>query len=213
MRRNDVVFGGSMSSPQTLVWRHTQAREEFQAALVQRETPIPDRVDASPGTWRLPNPGWVKVNWDASLEPRSGIMAWAVVIRDQRGQLIVAKCMSRQGHLTPLAAEAYTALMATKQCKAMGLQNIHFEGDAKAVVDAVNSAEEDRSKVGHIIEDIKSEVQSFVRWKMTFIRREGNNVAHVLAKYASHHALNNTWQEPPDCIRDLILLESSALVQ
>jgi hypothetical protein len=56
----------------------------------------------------------------------------------------------------------------------MGFRQFHLEGDAKIVVDAVNSGEEDRSWLGHLFEDIKGELNSLAGWKMTIVRRDGN---------------------------------------
>lgn len=178
-----------MSSPQTLVQRNIQAIEDYQIALELRETSLPVPVETFPSSWTSPSPGLVKTNWDASLETQRGIIGRAVVIRDHRGQLVAARCMSRMGCPSPLAAEALVALMAVKLSKELGLQNVHFQGDAKSVVDAVNCVEDDRSRMGHVMEDLKVEVQSILQWKMSFIKREGNNVAHVLAKYMVHSVL------------------------
>ncbi|XP_059451232.1 uncharacterized protein LOC132182040 [Corylus avellana] len=212
LRRNKVVFGGPMISPQTLVLRTTQAIDDFQSVMAQRETSLPTPTESLPCSWTLPPPEWVKANWDASLETQRGIMGCAVVIRDHRGQLIVAKCFSRKGCPSPLTAEALAALMAVQLSKERGFQPVHLEGDAKSVVNAITCAGADRSRLGHVLDDLKMEVQSIPHWKMSFIKCEGNNAAHVLAKHASQHVLDKTWEVPPDCIRDLLLLEQFALV-
>jgi hypothetical protein len=83
----------------------------------------------------------------------------------------------------------------------MGLKKIHFEGDAKSVVDAVNDVGTDRSSLGLVIEDIRKELNSLAMWKMTFIRREGNHVAHQLAKYVVLSGNSNSWcATAPACI-------------
>ena len=90
----------------------------------------------------------------------------------------------------------------------MGLSQVHFEGDAKLVVNSVNSSQVDNSWMGHVVEDIKVEVQAFHQWQISFVRREGNQVANLLAKYAVKHFENNLWLSMPlDCIRDALLLE------
>jgi hypothetical protein len=93
-----------------------------------------------------------------------------------------------------------------------GAPRIHLEGDAKIVVDAVNSNEEDRSWVGHLFEDIKGELSSFDGWRMSFVRRDGNDVAHKLARFAVNHNATETWSgAAPDCICELVALEQLAL--
>jgi ribonuclease HI len=65
-------------------------------------------------------------------------------------------------------------LQAIRFCREMGFTKVHFEGDAKSVIDSVHSDMVYSSGVGHLIEDIKFEIQASQQWKLTFIKREGN---------------------------------------
>jgi hypothetical protein len=47
--------------------------------------------------------------------------------------------------------------------------------------------------------------------KCLFVKRDGNKIAHVLAKYAVQRAVETMWVSPPDCNRELLLLEHFAL--
>ena len=78
-----------------------------------------------------------------------------------------------------------------------------MEGDAKIVIDAVNSRRQDDSSKGHLIADILLAVSSFPSWEMIYVRREGNKVAHGLATFAVHEHVNRVWlTNPPECIHD-----------
>jgi hypothetical protein len=44
----------------------------------------------------------------------------------------------------------------------MGFMRVYIEGDAKIVLDAVNSVDVDKSCLGHVIDDIKVELKSLV---------------------------------------------------
>jgi hypothetical protein len=73
--------------------------------------------------------------------------------------------------------------------------------------------------MGHVIVDIKMKVQEFFfffffwqkiqdfkGWQIMFIKREGYQVAHLLAKSAVQHVLNSTtWREAPS-IKYLIII-------
>jgi hypothetical protein len=59
----------------------------------------------------------------------------------------------------------------------MGFMRVYFKGDVKIVLDAVNFVDVDKSCLGHIIEEIKVELKSLVNWKLTFVKRKGNQVA------------------------------------
>jgi hypothetical protein len=82
----------------------------------------------------------------------------------------------------------------------MGFLRVHLEGDAKIVVDTVNSVNVDKSWLGHVIEDIKVELKSQIS-------------GHNLAKYAVMNCISNDWRDTlPACIRNMLVLEQFALV-
>ena len=136
-----------------------------------------------------------------------GWMGLGIVVWDSFGNLLVARSEIRLGCLAPAAAEAKAAVLVIQLCREMGFLRVHIEGDAKSVVDAVNSVDVDKSWLGHVIEDIKMELKSLAHWKMAFVKREGNQVAHNLAKYAVMNCISNSWHDTPsECIRDLLVL-------
>jgi hypothetical protein len=44
-----------------------------------------------------------------------------------------------------------------------------------------------------MVEDIKVELQAFHQWPISFVKREGNNVAHLLAKHVVAHVETISW--------------------
>lgn len=146
--------------PLSLFQRNKNAMEEYKFAMELWEPleQVP-MVDVNM-EWRAPEMGWFKANWDATLVAQGGTMVCAVVIRDYRGQLVWARCMSCRGYPSPKATEGIATIMAVKLCKELDLTNIHLEGDAKNVVEAINGNEEDRSRDGHVMEELKEEVRS-----------------------------------------------------
>jgi ribonuclease HI len=112
------------------------------------------------------------------------MMALAVVARDWTGKFVLAGCTTRMGCPDSSTAEALSALRAIKSCKERGVTKIHLEGDAPVVINALLSGDKDRSPMGNVIEDIKEELRTVPHWKVSFVRRDGNKVAHVRVKYA-----------------------------
>jgi ribonuclease HI len=182
---------------------------DFKLYKGTRERPIEEI--AVPGRWTAPSQDWIKVNWDATLSQQRNRMGLAAVARDWTGKFVLAGYTPRMGCPDSSMAEALSALRAIKLCKERGVTKIHLEGDATVVIEALLSSDEDRSPMGNIIEDIKEELRTVPQWKVSFVRRDGNKVGHVLAKYFLNCNLEQEWVEPPDCIRDLILLEQIAL--
>jgi hypothetical protein len=69
-----------------------------------------------------------------------------VVVRDVAGEVVAARCNLARGLLAPCAAEAWAGLQAIRLENELNLTHIELEGDAKTVVDAINSVEKDGSK-------------------------------------------------------------------
>jgi hypothetical protein len=70
------------------------------------------------------------------------------------------------------------------------------------MVKALNSVETDWSKGSHIIEDARFIMKTFLFCEIKYVGREGNNVAHNLAKLVACLCL-----ECPDCISKIIRVE------
>jgi hypothetical protein len=65
---------------------------------------------------------------------------------------------------------------------------------------------------GLLAEDIRSSLETFSSWRLEFVRRELNQVAHTLARLASKSNMDRVWdREPPKCIREIMELERTAL--
>jgi ribonuclease HI len=92
---------------------------------------------------------------------------------------------TRLENLEPTTGEAFAAFNATCLCRDLKLQHIMMEGDAKLIVDAVNSNSSTWSRFGHIINDTRQILDDFIRWKCNHVRREANGAAHRLAKTAT----------------------------
>ena len=63
---------------------------------------------------------------------------------------------------------------------------------------------------GHLIQDVQSLLHSFDFFSFTYVRRQGNNVAHALARWAIKKLSLTIWMEDisPD-IHQIILVDSA----
>ncbi|XP_059431505.1 uncharacterized protein LOC132165008 [Corylus avellana] len=145
LRRNELVHGGLFSHPKLLMEKTELAIQEFNLAQARGEQSMPLSVEPAGVRWSAPLQGWVKANWDAALDRKSGWMGLGVVIRDSQGNMVAARCEVQKGSLVPAAAEAQAFLLAVQLCRELGLEHVHFEGDAKAVIDSVISEQADYS--------------------------------------------------------------------
>jgi hypothetical protein len=85
MRRNEVIHGGNFVQPGVLIQLVKKSVEEFQQAHEGEEEIRPNSPRSGLMRWQAPVHGWVKVNWDATLDSKDGRMGYGVVIRDHNG--------------------------------------------------------------------------------------------------------------------------------
>ena len=96
--------------------------------------------------------------------------------------------------------EAMAARRAMLFMEELGLSHAVFEGDSELVVNALVGHCPDRASIGHIIKDCKSLRGLFQTYSFSHVRRQGNGVAHALARRARMSFPLTVWMEsvPPD---------------
>jgi hypothetical protein len=167
--------------PNTLLQQVKKGIEEFQHAQPGKPHGI-----VAPGLnitpkWKAPPQDWYKANWDAGVDRKNGKLGLRVVVWDSLGNFCAAKSKMWLGWLDPTLTEAWAALMAIDLCHELGVQRMILEGDAKILVDAVNSTKRDDSCRGQLVADIQLSLTNFPAWQMVYAPRQVNGIAHCLA--------------------------------
>lgn len=70
-----------------------------------------------------------------------------------------------------------------------------LEGDALGIITALGRTEMEAGKYGSLIMDTRSLLRGFRSWDINHIRREGNMVAHTLAKFVVSSKQTKVWFE------------------
>jgi ribonuclease HI len=147
--------------------------------------------------------GYVKVNWDASLNVRNGVVGLGYVIRSDDGVIVGAKCCACMVEANPLLAECMAAYSAMNFCKDMGFSKIICEGDSLQVVKAICDPSSTFVKIGHFVDAIRKDASDFTSCSWAHCCREANVVAHQLDRKASSKCLSYSWiEEMPLFISD-----------
>jgi ribonuclease HI len=97
-------------------------------------------------------------------------MGIGVIIRDERGAVVAAWSKLCQGSIEPTMGEVTALFYAESLCRELGIHEVIFEGDAKQVVDAINSNTSKWSRFGHLIEDTRQMLQFLSRWECVFTK-------------------------------------------
>ncbi|XP_062167043.1 uncharacterized protein LOC133873342 [Alnus glutinosa] len=90
-------------------------------------------------------------------------------------------------------AEALGARRAMKFGRDMGYEAIELEGDASEIVEAIRNSAKTANRFGGIIRETRQILESFGSWRISLVRREGNRVAHLLAKFAVANQSHYVW--------------------
>ncbi|XP_042950145.1 uncharacterized protein LOC122282260 [Carya illinoinensis] len=209
LRRNELVFNGNFQSPNAVI---VKAQADY-AVYREVQEGVPGAAARIPRSdsrqvWNPPVWPWYKANFDASFDKDRGSMGLGVVVRDSEGALNGSLVAPRRNVTSAFQAECHALHRAMVFYTELGLMHVCFEGDAKSVVDAVNSKTEDNSWDGQLIEDIRQLKAAYPVWKLGFVRRSANASAHAAAKLAVFFSCESVWLEDgPNEVRRSILDE------
>ncbi|XP_030970668.1 uncharacterized protein LOC115991059 [Quercus lobata] len=150
----------------------------------QDDNPLPRGPSSSPipVKWSLPPKNWVKVNFDGALFKEVGSVGLGVIIRNDLG---LAMAASSQIIPLPTSVEMVEVLAARNAiCLARELQfaKVIVEGDFEVVIKSLNSTSYSSTSFGHIVRDIKIAFAAFSEVIFCHTRRQGDKVAHLIAR-------------------------------
>ncbi|KAL0008379.1 hypothetical protein SO802_009881 [Lithocarpus litseifolius] len=150
--------------------------------------------------WLPPPPECFKDNFDGAMFNESDEAGLGVVIRNSRGQVMVALSEKIKKPPSVVALELLAARRAAVLVSETGFQNSVFEGDSLAVVKSLQGSGMENSAVGHILKDTLSIVSLLKSFSFSHVIRQGNAVAHALAQRARLSFPLQVWMEsvPPD---------------
>uniref|UniRef100_A0A803MUC9 RNase H type-1 domain-containing protein n=1 Tax=Chenopodium quinoa TaxID=63459 RepID=A0A803MUC9_CHEQI len=130
--------------------------------------------------WIPPPAGWAKLNVDGGVCEGLGSSAGAV-IRDEKGMALLAAAWSFEDLWEPRIAEAKALLLGVKAAVEAGFVRVVVESGCQGLINAMKSQEDGRSCFHMILDDTRHFCSLLGSVSWSFVRREGNRVAHVLA--------------------------------
>jgi len=151
--------------------------------------------------WRKPRSGRYKCNVDVSFSSTSNRVGLGMCIRDSEGNHVRSKTM----WLTPLCSvdtgEALGLYHAIQWIHELQLANVDFEVDSKRVADYFNKGRGDVTEFGSIMDSSIQFCSTYLtNSHVEFIKRQANEVAHVLAKAITSSTHFCIFDVTPTCI-------------
>lgn len=195
---SEVIFRGHHT---LVMWR--MPRDSVHTHLHEPRGP-PARV-----RWTPPAGGHVKCNVDTALHQPTRTTGYGICIRGGGGQFILAQMVHSQPILAPKEGEAYALMLAITWLTNLGYEEAILEFDCKLLVDHLHSSIEDHTEFGDLVMQCKYLLSFKPLFKVHFIKRQANEVAHKLARMAATTACTRVFSLVPDCIASLIINEMS----
>ncbi|GKC73987.1 reverse transcriptase, partial [Tanacetum coccineum] len=147
----------------------------------------------------------VKVNCDASWSKESEKVGLGFVARNHNGEVLLAGARGEYFASSPLEAEAKAILWAMSHARSRRYMNIIFESDSLCLVNALRS----RStllQIANMFLHILSISLAFSSCQWSFVKREGNKVAHSTAAWVVRCNKEIVLEgRVPDCAVDCVM--------
>jgi len=159
--RNSIVYGGFFAHPVQLFKEAKVSVEEFHRFNDKENGGIVLQENLSLPILKPPPSGILKANWDVAVKAQEGQVGVGIIVRDYEGYVLAARSTTFFLTIDPTMAEAWAALQAVLSCKELGFFYICFEGDSLQVVKECSIDLGNMSRYGHILDGIKSGLQSF----------------------------------------------------
>ena len=117
------------------------------------------------------------------------------MVRDNEGLVIAAMATCVLQFLQAIEIEALAANKALEFAQEMGLFDVVLEGDSSLVMAFLNSKNPGLASYGLLLQDTLSLSSVFSKLSYSHTKREGNTVAHNLAKLAVNLPNCVIWME------------------
>lgn len=198
--RNQRVFSNKFTPNVVLlerVRRYVEEHGKYTAKVYNAARP---RVPRSPKVWVAPPEGVIKINADASLAV-DGWVGLGIVARDNTGSVIFAGTRRMRAHWPPDIVEAKALAMAARLGAKYGVKDIIIESDCQVLIKRLTKGATYFSDLDSVLSDIMALCVNFNSVNWSHVKREGNFVAHHLAKLVPF-GVEQVWEN--HCPQDIV---------
>lgn len=187
--------------------------EYIQSPEIQANNiPIPKpKLTQTVGIWRPARVGSLQINSDTSFHQATGKVFGGYIIRDHEGILTSGNTFKGLAN-SALMAETLVLRDAMIFAENLRLDNLIFESDNLVLIQACRGDSEVRS-ILNIIHDIRILRSHFRSVSFTWVSRDGNQGAHLVAEQYCLNNLPLQWFHfPPTVLKAVLCAERARVV-
>lgn len=166
------------------------------------QTPMP--TTRHEPIWEHPPQGWLKCNVDGAFYDRSGSGATGAVLRDSSGTFVRGGAKWYDHSLDALTMEAIACRDGLALAIQSGARKIWLETDCQQLVQLWQSGSYQRSSIAPYLQEMLEQSLVFLDFKLSFISRTCNKIAHVLAKRVTGDTRAAWWTRVPAYVSNLL---------
>ena len=137
----------------------------------------------------------MKVNFDKATFKDKNLVGLGGVIRNDRGLVMVAFTQTIPLPTSIEMVEVLAACSALGLAQELSLNQVQLKGDSEVIINALSKGGMDSSSYRHIIKDIKFLSSAFQCLSFCHTHRQGNKVAHCLARSTCKFSPFQVWME------------------
>ena len=137
----------------------------------------------------------MKINFNGAIFAEEKSSGMGVIIRDRKGLVIASMATRIPQQLRPVKIEALAASKALEFARELGIADAVLEGDSQVVMMALKSKTSVLAQFGLLMQDSLTLSTGFSKLSYSHTKREGNTVAHSLAKLAMNLTNCVIWME------------------
>ncbi|KAK7857643.1 putative ribonuclease h protein, partial [Quercus suber] len=195
-RRNKIRFKEAACPLEQLLTLSKDRKTEFHSL----QSTVGRQQHRRHTRWKPPDHGTYKINYDGAIFPQQGKAGIGVVVRDEVGAVLASLSQQMPLPTTVAQVEALAARRAVEFALEMGVTIVVIEGDSESICRELQDPSPSLALHGHVLQDAKCLSNSLQSVSFTHVRREGNTVAHGLARWAINWPNLTVWMEdvPPD---------------
>ncbi|CAL1395371.1 unnamed protein product [Linum trigynum] len=180
--RNWVVFEGKQFGFPALLRQFHQQYEEWVRLPLDKGPLVVTQMGAPAGGPHLHPTGEDSVicMWDSAVRQGSHSAGGVVLLTPTR-EVWMAKGFQFPCIDDPMVVELLVLREAMWWCLEAGLSGVRFEGDAKVLIDKINQKDARDDRVGAVLEELLQICSSSPGFRVRFVGRRSNRVAHLVA--------------------------------
>ncbi|XP_048496242.1 uncharacterized protein LOC125495535 [Beta vulgaris subsp. vulgaris] len=167
-------------------------------------------LGSSPTQWCAPPSEVIKLNADASIS-NDGWVGLGVVARDPSVQVIFAAVRRCRAYWPSEVAECKAVHMALRLTISHGLSHVIFESNLQVVSSKLSKAALYFSDLDPIFGNVLSMCNTFISIRFSHVKRDGNTVAHNLARVVPF-VVEQCWERhSPSDVAPYVFMDSLSL--